>query len=126
MINRNLVLSLAGLAIGVMLSFATTPASAGCGIHQGGECGQDAVFRPGEPRWGSRINTYVDRNQHRHRNVGRQYDRRGATNANRSRSTNTMTRSQTVTRQTFVVRTGTIAVYRGTCMVSRITGEVRC
>ena len=68
---RQFVLSLAGLAIATAFSLAPVPALAGCGIHQGGECGRDAIFRPGEPRWGSRPDTYVDRNQyHRHRGQG--------------------------------------------------------
>lgn len=56
--------SLATLAIATVLSLVPAPASAGCGIHQGGECGRDAIFHRGEPRWGSPINTYVDRNQY--------------------------------------------------------------
>ncbi len=67
---RQFVLSLAGLAIATAFSLAPVPALAGCGIHQGGECGRDAIFRPGEPRWGSRPDTYVDRNQYGHGNAG--------------------------------------------------------
>ena len=131
MSRKNLVLSLAALAIGFMLSLA--PASAGCGIHQGGECGRDAIFRPGEPRWGSSIRSYVDRNQyHRGGRVhrGGHAHRGGHGHAGRSyggtRSSAASFHQRTITRSSFVVPTGTIAVYRGTCMRSRITGQVIC
>lgn len=128
---RTIALSLAGLAIGAMLSFASAPASAACGIHQGGECGRDAIFRPGEPRRGSNIRTHVDRNQYRdgrrHGNVGNQRGHNRAATANRSRGTTTTARSF---RNVTLTKTGSFRVLTGQtverCMRNVRTGEVVC
>lgn len=117
----------------------TTPAAARCRSDVGGECGRDAIFRPGEPRWAGNPRTYLDRNTYAPTYSGRGHghggghmrghgggdNRMATTNRQSGRSVKMRSYERMTARKvgSFQVLVGQ-TVQR--CMRNVNTGEIRC
>lgn len=131
---RKLVLSLAGLAIGAMLSLAPALAQHhSCGGSAGEGCWTPRQQQQQQRQWGlpewkpqQRYGAPVLQPR-RHGNVAQQRGHNRAVAGNRSRGTTTTASSF---RNVTLTKTGSFRVLTGQtiqqCVRSRITGEIRC